>query len=221
MTNTLLPNLYSANRTFKKRLYLFLISVALLTIFNVISFITFYILHNYGIDIPEKNSGFKKMMNDNSIYSIIFYVAIYGPILEEFLFRAWLKFEVLGFVFLTISIIYFPLSQLKLVYEWLPIALLLVAFPVFYLLFIKTAINKYLKRLILIKHNIKVLLYILSSLIFGIVHITNADKIHISTMLFCIPHIFAGLIFGYLRIKNGLIWAIALHILNNLILVLI
>lgn len=67
------------------------------------------------------------------------------------------------------------------------------------------------------KHYILVLL--LSSLIFGLVHINNYVEefvINIALILLIIPRVLSGLMMGLIKIKNkGLLWSMLLHALNN------
>ncbi|HET8861209.1 CPBP family intramembrane glutamic endopeptidase [Marivirga sp.] len=61
--------------------------------------------------------------------------------------------------------------------------------------------------------------YIFSSFLFGLLHLLNfvpLDGIQIILFPFLIlPQILFGFAFGYLRLKNGLTWAIGLHALIN------
>ncbi|MFX0557108.1 CPBP family intramembrane glutamic endopeptidase [Maribacter sp. CXY002] len=63
--------------------------------------------------------------------------------------------------------------------------------------------------------------YILN-LVFGFYHITNFEITTLVLMfspLLVAPKIFVGFLLGYVRVKFGLIWAILMHALYNLIIV--
>jgi len=60
------------------------------------------------------------------------------------------------------------------------------------------------------------------TLIFGFYHITNFEitpTILLLSPLLVTPQIFAGIILGFIRVRFGLLWAIALHAIYNLVLV--
>ncbi len=63
----------------------------------------------------------------------------------------------------------------------------------------------------------KVAFYIFA-LAFGFVHITNYEittKILLCSPILIAPQFFAGLYFGFIRVKFGLLWSIALHAAYN------
>ncbi|MFI8378091.1 type II CAAX prenyl endopeptidase Rce1 family protein [Leeuwenhoekiella sp. NPDC079379] len=64
-------------------------------------------------------------------------------------------------------------------------------------------------------------IWILSSIVFGLIHINNyvdAFIINLPLLLHITPRILSGFIFGYVKIKNKhLGWSMALHSINNAI----
>lgn len=54
--------------------------------------------------------------------------------------------------------------------------------------------------------------------LFGIAHING--NLTIITILDILPQLFAGLIFGYIRVSYGIIAVIAIHMANNFIMIL-
>ncbi|WP_414675575.1 type II CAAX prenyl endopeptidase Rce1 family protein [Marivirga sp.] len=58
-----------------------------------------------------------------------------------------------------------------------------------------------------------------SSFLFGLLHLLNFVPLNSTQIILfpflILPQILFGLAFGYLRLKNGLIWAIGLHSLIN------
>lgn len=63
-------------------------------------------------------------------------------------------------------------------------------------------------------------IYYFSAIAFGLVHFSNYD-LNSNTVylipLLTLPHIIAGFLFGYVRIKHGFQYAIIFHSLNNMI----
>ena len=72
----------------------------------------------------------------------------------------------------------------------------------------------------IIESNFKILVFI-SLLAFSAIHILNYNfkefnlAIMLASVVLVLPHFFTGYILTFVRIKNGLIWSIALHGLNN------
>ncbi|MEN8789615.1 MAG: CPBP family intramembrane glutamic endopeptidase [Flavobacteriaceae bacterium] len=66
------------------------------------------------------------------------------------------------------------------------------------------------------------IIFYLITLIFGFYHITNFEinptVIYLAPLLVS-PQLFIGLILGYVRVKLGLIWAMLLHSIYNIVLV--
>lgn len=64
-------------------------------------------------------------------------------------------------------------------------------------------------------------MFYLITIIFGLIHITNFEistKVLVLAPLLVAPQIFVGAIFGYIRIRFGLLWSMGLHAAHNLIL---
>jgi membrane protease YdiL (CAAX protease family) len=69
----------------------------------------------------------------------------------------------------------------------------------------------------------KVIFY-LSALTFGLIHITNFEfslKLLIFSPILTMPQILMGLLIGYMRMKFGFIWGLYLHSIHNLVLIII
>ena len=59
------------------------------------------------------------------------------------------------------------------------------------------------------------LVYIVSSLIFGLAHLRNYEEIGFSTIILVLPQIAAGFVLGYIRIVKGMRYSWLAHGLTN------
>ncbi|MEH6656121.1 CPBP family intramembrane glutamic endopeptidase [Leeuwenhoekiella marinoflava] len=169
-----------------------------------------------------EQSSLKSFIKDSPVQAFIM-ILVLGPALEEMLFRSLLKPSHYDLAYFIASWPVFIISQyipnevnpfVKIIF----LVILLVS-----LIYIIGQLIPPLKarrlRAFLSKHVI--VLWCISSLIFGLFHITNyvADFVfNIPLLMLITPRVFAGFAFGYLKIKNQkLEWSIALHAINNLI----
>ncbi len=61
-----------------------------------------------------------------------------------------------------------------------------------------------------------------SILLFGIIHITNFENIngqYWAVPVLVLPQLCAGVFFGFIRVKLGLLWSMLLHAAHNLVLI--
>lgn len=123
----------------------------------------------------------------------LFSAVIIAPLIEELIFRTYLVKKYSPIKILSILTDFFKLKDKDLAYNIL---------------------SNYWKKYY------KYIIYF-SAFIFGFVHITNYD-INTNLLLFSplviSPQIYIGLCLAYLRVKFGLIWAIAYHSFYNFIL---
>ena len=157
----------------------------------------------------------------NSPFRAFVTIVIVAPILEEMMFRSLIRpvhLDVILFISVwpMVAIVTFiPLDvnwMIKLAFT----AVLL--FSTCYILMLlipyqKTfAVRRWLKKY-------KIAVLIISSLVFGFIHITNyVDGFMINLPLFLLifPRILAGIMLGWIKLKNGFLpWSMALHALNN------
>lgn len=148
------------------------------------------------------------------------YILIVAPILEEIIFRLPLKFNRTN-LFIAITTFYFCfyLSFDNFVHSFWGVLLIktvfiigLFWFVVYYLCknsFYKTISTKYFGFLF----------YTLATT-FGLLHITNfiefvPQKLLFFSPIFAFHQVIMGLFLGYIRVKKGLIWSIALHVCFN------
>jgi len=167
-----------------------------------------------------------EMMTDNPLVFFILAVII-APIMEESLFRSLIKpsqNEILVFIcswILFISLPFIP-AEAHLILKYS--LLLLTVFIIF--LFLKSIIpEKKMKKLQYYLHKYYRLIWILSAIIFGYVHVWNyVSGFEFNFILFMLifPRIIAGYFFGRLKVQNReLYWPMLLHAMNNGIVVLI
>ena len=180
---------------------------------------------------PFLNFSNLQQKQENAIHStdliaIIFMTVFVVPFLEEFVFRSLIKpnnksiaIFISGLVGL---VLYFILGATMNTY--LLIAVLLTAVIITYILVINRG-EKYINKLLLKafdKNYIAILA--ITSIIFGLLHCFNyasLTEINIAVLLLAFPRIVTGFLYGIFKIRNGLGWSVALHILRNLIVVLI
>lgn len=147
---------------------------------------------------------------------------LYLPLIEEIIFRLYLKLNRLH-LFISIEFFVFFFSSKILNFDTLPIDnVLLIKLS----LMIAVFLILYLFRNIKIKKiSIKYFRYIYytSAIIFGFAHLVNHDLI-LKNILFLplltLPQIVGGLITGYFRITYGFFWSTLLHYFHNFILML-
>ena len=167
-----------------------------------------------------------EMMTDNPLVFFILAVII-APIMEECLFRSLIKpsqNEILVFIcswILFVSLAFIP-AEANLILKYS--LLLLSVFIIF--LFLKSIIpEKRLKKIQYYLHKYYRLIWILSAVIFGYVHVWNyVSGFEFNFILFILifPRIIAGYFFGRLKIQNReLYWPILLHAMNNGIVMLL
>jgi len=170
-------------------------------------------MQNFDI-IPEHNREFKsdiKSTRNSLLFSIILF-----PILEEFAFRLYLKrnnINVFVSSFLVAHMIcsafIFNTNNFSLEQDGV-LRILIDLFVASFSLYV------YNKQLFKLKFNF---LFYFSALLFGFVHIYNYDysnpRVLLFALIICLPQIIAGILFGYTRIKYGIIGSVILHILVN------
>lgn len=221
---------FNESRTFRQNLWL-------LTKFFLISLLT-KVLAGLIVVLASK-SGFEKVsevlankikitdLYDTSIILIL--VIIISPIIEEFSFRGWLtKNPLLASVSLTFLVFHLVRITLfkstgttLLTMPSMQIALLVFSTIIAFLVFQKfsygicNAINTY-----------NTFFVVLSILSFSAIHATNYNiaKYDLTTILalsiILITYPIRAYLYTVIRLKSGLVWSIALHMLNNSIVVL-
>lgn len=181
------------------------------------------VLHNLvpGLDTGAYEQGFiMEMLTENPLRALIMIVVV-APILEEMMFRSLLKPSHVEFVlFLVIWPVFFLLRFVPVDVHW-GVKLIFTGVFLFTVLYIAqelipkqrtSSLRRWLERR-------EYTLWIVSSLVFGFVHITNyVDHftLNLSLFLLILPRILAGFMIGWVKLNNkDLPWAMALHAMNN------
>jgi len=177
-----------------------LLDFVLLLLLNLIIGVTssFFALR-LGFDF-----GFKRSIQYTSEHAIL--IIFLGPIIEEFTFRAPLKISYLSLLLFSIGV-YKIMENSTPKYYSLSMVIIVVA----------VIWCKYRSLRIIVTKNINLLVYI-SSIIFGLLHLSNLsfEKLTFPVfLLYSFPIIFAGLTYAYIRMKYNLFLAILLHSLYN------
>lgn len=182
---------------------------------------TFYLLLTLGILIgvafyiflPQIDvTGYRKAWTDRSmdrgsLYLLVLFIILIGPIIEELAFRLHLtknkKLQNIGLLFyICFGIISFH-SQLLMMVFWIPSAALL------YLV-----TKKYMQR-----ENFLLPSLLVSSTMFSTMHIINAEVSLFSLIALMIYFMAGGVLLGIIRIKKGILFSILFHCIFNLIMV--
>ncbi|HEA29387.1 MAG TPA: CPBP family intramembrane metalloprotease [Leeuwenhoekiella sp.] len=183
----------------------------------------FTVLHNLfpALDTASYKQGFiMEMLTENPWRALIMIVLV-APIIEEMMFRSLLKPSHIELVlFVIIWPVFFLLRFVPLDVHW---GLKLVFTGVFLFSAVYIA-----QQLIPRERTLKLrawlgryeyVIWIVTSLVFGFVHITNyVDHFTINLALFLLilPRILAGFMIGWVKLNNKhLPWAMALHAMNN------
>lgn len=181
----------------------------------------FFLLHGIGFDYRKiwdmkLNRGFEGFRLGQFVF-----MCLLGPVLEELLFRSWLNFKKMGLALFAGA---FMWEIAKLTGKWLfgverilgvmgvSILLAILAFFLTYRFLPTAALHKVGKRYFRFW-------FYGSAFIFGLLHLFNVMPPTVGIMLLCIPMVLPqfvmGLIMSYVRVRNGLIWSVGLHVLIN------
>jgi membrane protease YdiL (CAAX protease family) len=144
------------------------------------------------------------------------YICLIGPVFEEVIFRFGLSFKkrhVLISVFIALT--YFTAGFIHFKYPQIKILLVIAEAIITWTLMIVFVENNDL----VITNKRKVVYIIISSCLFGLIHVFNYRPIdtHILWIypFFVIPQFIMGWGITYIRLKNGFIWGILFHCLIN------
>jgi membrane protease YdiL (CAAX protease family) len=171
---------------------------------------------------PEKyEQKFLNLLAKESPLQLFILAVIFAPIFEEMMFRTLIKPRHTDIILLLCAWPLFYINHfLPNDVHWiLKIGFVGVCLGVlFYIVKQLIPAERTVKlRAVLSRHYIPVL--IISSLLFGLVHINNyVDDFVINTalILLIVPRVISGFMMGWVKIKNqGLIWSMGLHALNN------
>ena len=214
--------------SFNSKIKLFILCFLLSLLTQIIGALTFAVFSLIGIEsVSTFLSGQPTITDFYNVKLSLLLILLVFPILEEFAFRGWFtRSRLLTSVSLTILLLYF---LYVLIYRGLNynfdfdfdnifglviIAISLIAFSIY--IYIKAQ-----KIGDFIANNNKVLV-LTSILSFSLIHVLNFNlsgynfsTLVISLAVIIFPHPFSAYILTYIRIKNGVMWSIGLHILHN------
>lgn len=161
-----------------------------------------------------------RILNSTLIHTSVL-IAVFAGVFEEIVYRLsltkfnpwYFSISLAGFLFILIKKLYF--RNMLLENEGLLVSALLAvaSFPIFYLLTKRFSAN--LERFW--QQHFGIVFYI-SAFLFAISHFFNAKELEISNLKSNITHLFSAFIFGYVRIRSGIVAAILMHIIWDLML---
>jgi len=168
----------------------------------------------------------EEMLKENP-FQLFILGAIFAPIIEEMMFRTLIKPSHNDLLFLLCSWpIFYANFYIPNDLHWL-IKLAFISILMLSLFYtLKRIIPTHkTNKLRIFLSNYYLIILILSSLIFGLVHINNyVDTfiLDITLITLIIPRILSGFMMGLLKVKNkNIYWSMGLHTLNNSVVLLI
>ncbi|EMR00872.1 CPBP family intramembrane glutamic endopeptidase [Cesiribacter andamanensis] len=169
--------------------------------------------------LPELPHAMEDIMKQMPLLLVFVLVALFMPALEELAFRLWLVYRPL-YVGVSLWLIAFFLSQ-SFLQSGLALAgyavLGLAALATIVLLTLGPLARQGLEQLYTTRYR---WIFWGSTLLFALVHLINfkpTAQVLLFAPLLVLPQFLLGLILGYVRVRQGLGWAIALHGVYNFI----
>jgi len=158
---------------------------------------------------------------EESPWKFVLMAIIFAPIMEEGMFRTLIKPSQNELIFFLCSWIFVGvISFIPAEVFWAIKYGFLILFMVVTFLFLREFIpQKWQVKACLFLGSHYRFIWILTSIIFGMVHIFNyVEGFHLDFLLvlLIIPRIIAGFFFGKIKIENrGLFWSMTMHAMNN------
>jgi len=207
----------SLDKAYKKaNVWVFILIIASVFIFDVffVLGISFFQFEN----INTSTDGLEFYKNKWFLYLI---PCLLVPVLEELSCRLFLKKSLIN-SYISLSLITFILILLfqnRKIYtlDWYVLNTLVFSFVIWISLF---SFKKYLANIKIADRTI----FYTSAVLFSLLHLSNYSfqVNELPKYLFLIiPQFFSGLLYGYIRIKNGMTYSILSHSIKNTILMLI
>lgn len=210
---------FNANKLQKwyELLYALFIYYLIVTLCTIIILLTDFFVRKVlnHPSIYESHFNREEYIKAIGLCKSVFIITIVAPISEELSFRLLLNPTRFNTSF-SIAFLLFSLSGPVWYYENTSNYLTRLTICIFFFFVIYLSCNfKYKYRPKITKNK----LLLISSLCFGGFHISNFSPIYRDLFFFypiyVSPQIALGFILGIIRIRNGFIWAIALHVLVN------
>ena len=190
--------------------------------FMLVALSLYYLLVTNGL-VNSENHLIGELIKNNNITFIVIFLILFGPFIEELIFRLPLRYKKANFIPLTVVILFFAGTllfkklHLSLALS-IPLFVVFTAFSIFYIFNRRMAEN----RDKFLSSNYHYFFYSLT-ILFALIHISNFNY-SVSLLLFApiivLPQFVAGFLFGLIRIKQGFIWGFFLHALHNAIFIL-
>ena len=165
------------------------------------------------------------LSDDDMPFGELFILAvILAPLIEETLFRGWLRGTkralIIAAMLLSIGMGYFILNNFGSNENIIAITMFLLAFLVAFEGFMRLKNIWHDWRPMEMFERYFPIIFYLSAFSFGMIHISNYEHDNMIELLpMVITQCFAGLLFGYVRLRFGLLAAIVMHAAFNGILV--
>ena len=202
---------YCENRPLKLVLFLKLWGVIVLSVIPLAP-LMFLVCHFFGLSHRPLPQGY-------SVWGKIFFVFVMAPVIEELLFRSWLKFKKQNIlIFISVLVAQIVLSVIKskpggvFIYS-----AILLFFVTLLLLFKQNRIADF------ISSHFSYFFYA-SVFLFGFIHAFNFTGNIYAIVGFSFilgsPQIVGGAILGYIRMNHGLVYSILFHMAINSIILL-
>lgn len=198
----------------KKELLFFLPKLLLiLAIFKISTFGIAYVLQTLDVFTIPANINRSKFEN-SSDFEILFWIAVYAPIVEELTYRLALKFSKIN---LTISLTGLIYSLLRIIgdveYQYCFIISVVIGSILYYFLLPKRVT---FLREFWIKNKLGIFYFFL--LIFSFLHLKNYEittEVLLFSPIIILPRILGAIVYSYIRLSSGILLAICFHAFNN------
>lgn len=177
-----------------------------------------------GVMLNYENDARDYLLQEFGPIKMYFFLLLLGPIFEELNHRSWLRFSRFN-VALSVSLFFYVfLSQFSgWVYEISTASLLNMAgaFAVFAFVYLILSKSSYFQKVKVFWIRNYAAIFYSSAIYFGYVHLGNFGALTFEKALFSpiivLQFVVLGIMFGYVRVRLGLLWGIMLHIMFNML----
>jgi membrane protease YdiL (CAAX protease family) len=191
-------------------LQLFLIKVVLTL---VISGLVYGIIRQLGYN-PFASHRLDRFLQDNNPLLVLLAVAVLAPAVEEFFFRAPLRYTRMRLFVAFLGIIFFVLPTLLELIRISTLISVLIWFASLMLAIwvVLSDIHSWRIRRLWEKHFGAV--FYTFTIVFALTHLANYDNLHLPVALMpllVVPQFIGALFWGYIRLRFSLTWAMVAH----------
>lgn len=174
-----------------------------------------------GLELQEyQQTELNRLLQESPIQFVVMAV-IAAPILEEGMFRSLVKPSNNEFIFFICCWLWLiVLSFIPAEVNWIIRIIFLILLILLSFIFLSEIIpDHWQDRFCKVAENYYLLIWGVTSIVFGMVHIFNyveGFEINFALVILVLPRIIAGFFFGKIKLENkSLVWPIALHAMNN------